>query len=134
MTRYLLDANVVLRFLRDDDATLSPRAAALFSAAADGECTLVLPNVVVAECVWVLRSFYEESHERVSGALSSLVASPGIVADEPDVTIDALARMARTRLDYIDCYLAARGASADEPIASFDRDFRKFEDVRRWTS
>ena len=132
MTRYLLDANVVLRFLRDDHRTLSRRASALFESAAAGDCTIVLPAVVLAECVWVLRSFYDESHERVANVLTALVTSPGIAADEPEVTVDALARMAAHRLDYADCYLAARAARSDEPIASFDRDLDRFDDVRRW--
>ena len=132
MTRYLLDANVVLRFLRDDHPTLSRRASSLFESAAAGDCTIVLPTVVVAECVRVLRSFYDESGERVANVLTALVTSPGIAVDEPEVTVDALARMAANRLDYADCHLAARAARSDEPIASFDRDLDRFEDVRRW--
>ena len=80
----------------------------------------------------MLRSFYDETHARVASVLSALVSSPGVAADDPAVTSDALERMGRTRLDYVDCYLAARAASVDDVVASFDRDFRN-DDVRRWT-
>ena len=132
MTRRLLDANLVLRFLLDDHRTLSPRASALFREAAEGRCTLVLTDVVLAECVWVLRSFHEESHEQIALVLSSLVTEPGIDTEDTELIVDALERMARTRIDYVDCCLAARAARADVPIASFDRDFRKFDDIRLW--
>ena len=131
MTRYLLDANLVLRFLLDDHPTLSARAATLFARAAAGECTLVLPSVIVAECVWVLRSFYDETHADIARTLSSFVTRPGISADDSALVVDALERMGRTRLDYVDCYLAARGARTGEAVASFDEDFRN-DDIVRW--
>ena len=132
MKRYLLDANLVLRFLLDDHPQLSDRAAGLFAQAAAGKCVLVLPSVVIAECVWVLRSFYETDHADVSRVLVSLVTRPGIASDEPATVVDALRRLSRTKLDYVDCYLAARAADSDDTVATFDKGFGKFDDVRLW--
>jgi len=132
MTRYLLDANLILRFLRDDQPKQSPKASALFAQAAAGECVLTIPSVVLAECVWVLRSFYKTDRKAVALALSKLISKPGVETDEPELAIDALDRLAKTNVDYVDCYLAARSAAHDDPVASFDKDFRKFKDIRRW--
>ncbi len=134
MRRYLLDANLVLRFLLNDHPELSDRAAGLFARAAAGECVLVLPSVVVAECVCVLRSFYDKSHADISRVLSSLATRRGLLSDEPALVVDALDRMARTRLDYVDCYLAARAADADDTVATFDKGLRKFDDIRLWAN
>ena len=132
MTRYLLDANLILRFLRDDHAELSPKARALFAQAASGDCVLLIPGVVLAECVLVLRSYYKADRELVALTLTKLISKPGVEADEPALAVEALSRMATTNADYADCYLAARSAAHDHPVASFDKDFRKFKDVRRW--
>ena len=43
MKKYLLDTNVLLRFLLDDHAELSQAAAGLFQQAADSKCLLILP-------------------------------------------------------------------------------------------
>ena len=91
-----------------------------------------MPSVIVAECVWVLRSFYDETRADIARTLSSFVTRPGIAADDPALVVDALERMGRTRLDYVDCYLAARGARTGEAMASFDGNFRKFDDIVRW--
>ena len=132
MTRYVLDANLVLRFLRDDHPTHSPQAKSLFEAASSGACVLVLPSVVLAECVWVLGSHYGVSAARISQTLIAMLTKPGVKTDEPEVAIDALERMAGTGLDYVDCYLAARAVQDGHTVASFDQDFRKFKDVKRW--
>lgn len=132
MTRYLLDANLILRFLRDDHPEHSPKAKGLFAQAADGQCVLVIPVVVLAECVWVLTSFYKTERVDVALALSQLISTPGVETDDPALAIHALDRYARTHADYVDCYLASVAAMNDEPVASFDKDFRKFKDIRRW--
>ena len=132
MIRYVLDANIVLRLLRDDHPKHSSQARALFADAAAGRCELILPQVVLAECVWVLRSFYATEPAAIAEPLLTLINAPGIVADEPAVASDALRRMSTTKLDYIDCYVAARAANSQDAVASFDRDFRKFQDVRCW--
>lgn len=132
MTRYLLDANLVLRFLRDDAPKHARQAKSLFAEAAAGRCVLVLSAVVLAECVWVLRSFYEVDNAVVAETLTALIGKPGIEADEAALAVDALRRMAETGIDYADCYLAARAVSQDQPVASFDKDFHRFAEVRRW--
>ena len=121
VTRYLLDANLVLRFLRDDHPALSPRATALFASASRGDCALVLPSVVVAECVWVLRSFYDVSHARIA-ANADIAGDPTRHHRRRDRRADRCARSdgAHTpRLQSI-ATLPARGAGADEIIASFE--------------
>lgn len=42
MTKYLLDTNVLTRFLLGDHDTHSPAARKLFGEACDGKCTLIL--------------------------------------------------------------------------------------------
>lgn len=93
---------------------------------------LVLPAVILAECVWVLTSFYAADRGDIASALSQLISKPGIETEDAALSVDALALYASTSADYVDCYVAARAVRDDEPVASFDQDFRKFEGVRRW--
>ena len=53
MKKYLLDTNMLLRFLLNDHAEQSPVAARLFRQAAERECLLILTDLGVAEAVWV---------------------------------------------------------------------------------
>ena len=40
------------------------------------------------------------------------------------------ARIAGKLFDFVDCLLAATAAAEDTPVATFDREFRRFTDVR----
>ena len=129
MKTYILDANVTLRFLLADEPKQSPKAKELFALAESGQVTLRLTHVAVAELIWVLTSFYDFSHADVGTRLRGLVLHKGIEIAETEIILDALERFARVNVDFPDCYAAALGARGAMPVASYDRDFRKFPDV-----
>lgn len=78
MKRFLLDTNILLRFLLDDHAELSKKARHIFKQADQNACALVLSDVAIAEAVWVLKSFYELTRADISSQLSLLVQQEGI--------------------------------------------------------
>ncbi len=129
MKRCHVDANVVLRFLRNDDPRQSPAAKRLLAAAQADQVTLVLSAVTVAEIFYALRASYRMARADAAHLLTSLLHS-GVfeLPDEPEI-LDALARVAKINVDFGDAYLAARAVAAKEPVATFDRDFEKFADV-----
>jgi len=47
-----------------------------------------------------------------------------------EVHLDALDRYGKTGIHFVDCLIAAAAASQNVPVATFDRDFGKFTDVR----
>jgi len=48
------------------------------------------------------------------------------------VTLDALHRFKQTKLDIVDCFLAAQSAAEGDVMATFDTGFRTFTDVQLW--
>jgi predicted nucleic-acid-binding protein len=132
MTKYLLDTNVLLRFLLNDHKKPSPKARRLFRQAEAGKCQLILTEVALAEAVWVLTSFYESTRETVAESLSRLIGKSGIHCPNSVVLLDALHRFRDTKCDFLDCYLAAMSADSGHAVASFDCDFRKFPDIALW--
>ena len=130
--RRIIDTNLIVRYLVQDHPKHARTAEKLFAACDRGELVLVVLPVVLAECVFVLESFYGRSREEIGDVLRSVIASAGVEITEPAVHLDALQRYQKSRLHFVDCLLAA--AAADVPLASFDRGFRKFADVRVETS
>lgn len=90
---------------------------------------MVLP-VVLAECVFVLESFYERSRGDIATALGTLISSPGVEIHEVAIHLNALERYRKTKLHFVDCTIAATASVENTPVVSFDQDFRKFTDVR----
>jgi len=127
--RRLIDTNLIIRYLVQDHARHAKAAGKLFDACGRGEMTLVVLSVVVAECVFVLESFYKQPSTDIAQVLGSLVSNPGVELDELAMHLDALERYGKSRMHFVDCMLAATAASRRVPVATFDSDFKKFSNV-----
>lgn len=132
MIRYRLDTNVLIRFLTHDDAGQAAKTDALFKKAAEGACLLILDKIVLIEAVWVLGSVYDRPREKIAESLAKLVIKPGIRCEDAQATIDALFRYQQSKLDIVDCFLAAKSVAEGDTVATFDRGFGVFEDVQVW--
>lgn len=132
MKKYLLDTNVLLRFLLGDHEELTPIAGRLFQQAADRECLLILTGLGIAEAVWVLTSYYKIERKLVADNLAKIAVKAGVVCPELESVLDALGRFKATNCDFYDCYLAAQASASGVGIATFDKDFAKFADVQVW--
>lgn len=127
MTELWVDANILLRLLTGDPPELAQRALKLFQKAEEGEVTLKLSPIVVAEIVWVLSSFYKYSRTEIAEVLIPFATAEGIVLEEAEQVIAALNQMARVNVDFIDAFLAEIARREGETIVSFDRDFRRLD-------
>ena len=125
----VLDTNVVLRFLRKDEAQHAAAKVLLEKAAESGQ-RLVLLDVVIAEVIFVLGSFYKYPRLEIAEALSALLDHDAIGVPNAEIVHDALVRYTGTNLHFVDCYLAAMGKAADREICSFDQGLAKFGDVK----
>lgn len=131
MTTLLLDTNVLIRFVIGEPLEQAKETAALFAAAEAGKVRLTLLPMVLAESVFVLNGFYQHSRDRVAEVLSHLIASPGFHSPEQDRLLHALKLFGSTKLDFVDCYLAAASIREGKVVISFDKDFDKLGGVMR---
>lgn len=91
------------------------------AALASGE-PLLLCDVVLAECIYVLASVYEVPSARVAHLMRSVIAHPTIVTIDAPVLLRALAIYEHQRLGFADAYLAAQAeATGVREVLSFDR-------------
>jgi predicted nucleic-acid-binding protein len=128
-SRRLVDTNLIVRFLVQDHPKHARAATSLFEACDRGDLALVILPAVLAECVFVLESFYKHERADIAKVLSALIASPGIHLAEPALHLDALNHYSRGKSHFVDCVIAAHAAAAHMPVATFDTDFKKFPDV-----
>jgi predicted nucleic-acid-binding protein len=126
----LMDTNLIVHYLVQDHEQHGKAAAKLFDACDRGDLVMVLLSTILVESVFVLESFYEHRREDIASALGTLASSPGVEMDEPAIHLDALDRYRKTKAHFVDCLIAATASAKNIPVATFDRDFRKFADVR----
>ena len=132
MSTYLLDANVVLRFLTQDHPVKAKAATALFGKATNGEVTLELDPVILAEVIYTLEGYYQKSREEIANTLLQLVTSLGIDSERHGTVINALLRYKNQPVDFPDAWLASLAAERKLQAASFDKDLDRFSDVTRY--
>jgi predicted nucleic acid-binding protein len=103
--------------------------AKLFDVCDRGDLVVVELPAVLAECVFVLESFYEHPRADIAAVLVRLISSPGVEIPGMPIHLDAFDRYGKTTVHFVDCLIAATAAAENMTVASFDRDFRKFTDV-----
>jgi predicted nucleic-acid-binding protein len=102
------------------------------SAVLAGPGPLLVADLVVAECVYVLESFYEVEPERVAELMRAAIALPSIRTVDAHVLIRALALYETERLDFDEAYLVAQAETTGvAEIVSFDRSTDRVSTVSR---
>ncbi len=120
----LIDANVVLRFLVDNDTPQGRAAQRLFQQIEQGDAQALLPECIVFEIVYVLEKYYAIPRDRIAAILSTLLAAPNLTVPDAPALLLALVTYGSTRFDLADCYLSALVSLGHaEGVYSFDRDF-----------
>jgi len=123
-----LDTNVLIRHLTGDPPGQARRATAFLEQADE----LLLPDVILAEVVYVLESFYEVERRRVAELARAIVGFSAVVVVDKAPILRALEVYEVERLDFAEAYLVAIAeASGVGAIASFDRTIDRLPTVRR---
>jgi predicted nucleic-acid-binding protein len=93
---------------------------------------LLLADLVLAECVYVLESFYELDRERVATLMRATIGHPTIETVDPPSLLRALEVYETERLDFAEAYLVAQAeTTAVGEIVSFDRAIDRVTTVTR---
>jgi predicted nucleic-acid-binding protein len=93
---------------------------------------LLLADLVLAECVYVLESFYELERERVATLMRATIGHPPIETVDPSTLLRALEVYELQRLDFAEAYLVAQAeATGVGEIASYDRAIDRATTVTR---
>jgi predicted nucleic-acid-binding protein len=102
------------------------------TAALAGEAKLLLTDVVVAECVYVLESYYRVERAQVAEQMRSAIALPSIVTTDASLLLRSLQLYELERLDFADTYLVASAEAGSAAILSFDRAIDRVQTVARF--
>ncbi|MBW2006127.1 MAG: PIN domain-containing protein [Deltaproteobacteria bacterium] len=125
---YLIDTNVVLRYLLGDHAELSPRAEAFMADLSEGAKNAEILDIVIVEYVYVMEKYYEIPKSEIVEKLSGILNFSGIVNPDRSEILEALLKYENSNIDIVDCILAAR-SSPEKVVISFDRDMEKLKAV-----
>ena len=127
MTSFV-DTNVLVRHLTGDPPAMAERATAFLAA----ESELYVADLIVAETISVLESFYKAPREQIADSMRSLVAMRSMITVDPALSLRAIEVYEVERLDFAEAYLVACAESTGiGRVASFDRTIDRVATVER---
>lgn len=93
---------------------------------------MLLTDLVLAECVYVLESFYEVERVRVAELMRSAISLPRVKTVDPASLLRALEVYEIERLDFAEAYLVAQAeATGVGEVLSFDRSIDRVDTITR---
>jgi len=123
-----VDTNVLVRHLVGDPPAMAARATAYLGSATE----LLVADLVVAETVYVLESFYEVSRQTIAMSMRSLLALDSVVVVDAPLLHRSIEIYEHDRLDFAEAYLVASAESSGVgAVASFDRSIDRVSTVER---
>jgi predicted nucleic acid-binding protein len=132
MKHACIDANVIIRLITDEPPEMAEEAEHLFASVDQGEITLFVADVVVAEVVWVLKSFYGFSPAEISTLLVEFLSHDGLQCEDKLGLIRALSFYNEKNIDFIDALLAVQMARQKvNEVYSFDTHFDRLPGITR---
>ena len=126
--RAFIDTNIIVRHLTADPPEMGARATG-FLADVD---QLYLVDLIVAETIYVLESFYEAPRGQVAAAMRSLLSMDSVVTVDPALLLRAIEVYEVDRLDFAEAYLVACAETAGVGrVASLDQAIDRVPTVER---
>ena len=123
-----VDTNIIVRHLTGDPAEMATRATAYLAA----EPELFQADLIVAETIYVLESFYETPRDEIGNAMRSLIALRSVITVDPALLLRSLEIYEIDRIDFAEAYLVTCAESSGvNRIASFDRSIDRVGTIER---
>jgi len=116
----VIDTNIILRYLLEDNPELLRQATSIINS---GD-SIILDDVVIIECIYVLTGVYKMTKSQSSTAMSLFIKR-----DQVDYS-SSLANYyldiyAQTNLDLADCYLISLALKTKQELKTFDKQMLK---------
>ncbi|MFZ1029161.1 MAG: type II toxin-antitoxin system VapC family toxin [Limnoraphis robusta] len=129
-----LDTNVIVRFLVRDDEQQWKIANQYINEALQANEPCLINNIVLCEVVWVLRSRYKLSREKLINTLETILKANLFIFENREAVEWAIAQMKLGNADFSD-YLITRinqtyGCSE---TASFDAKLGQLKEIKNLT-
>ena len=129
---YLVDTNVLVRYLANDHEKHSPAARRLMESLKAGKLHLEIPLIAIVETIHTLRKHYRHEPEIIVTEMLKILNSPWIRLTAPAWIMDALDDFKARRASFGDACVAAEARVSGRTIASFDQGFDGMDGVRRY--
>ena len=122
----IIDTNTILRFVLKDVGSQHVEVYELIKKAKDKKIKLIIPEIVVFETYFVLKSYYEYKKETLLIVLESLLSADYFKIENNHLFMEAVKILGNSNLEFVDCFLAAKSKSLETKLFTFDNNLKKY--------
>ncbi len=122
---YLLDTNVIIRFLVGDHEEHLEKSRQIFKEIEMAKLQVEILEGVVMEAFFVLTKFYKLPKNDVIDDLKSILNMNGVINQNKTILYEALNIIENKNIDFVDALICAKSKLQGFGKLSFDEDVKK---------
>ncbi len=120
----ILDTNVLIRYATQDDPEQASQASQLIERYDLIPNSMLIPNEVIIEIVWVLDSCYQRSKDEICAFLNQMAQVDSFLFQDDDLIREAIHIYGEAQLDFADILLALLAKKKKSKLVTFDKKLR----------
>jgi len=122
---YLLDTNVIIRFLVGDNKDFLDKSKQYFEDIESSKLQVEILEGVLMEAFFVLTKFYKLSKKEVVKDLKTILALDGVINSNKTILHETLTMVETKNIDFVDALICAKSKLENYKKLSFDKDLKK---------
>jgi predicted nucleic-acid-binding protein len=122
---YLLDTNIIIRFLVGDNEEHLAKSTEYFEQIELGSMEVEILSDVLMEAFFVLTKFYKIPKAEVISDLKTILSFEGVVNKDKVILFEALSIIENKNIDFVDALICAKCKFQTYEKLSFDKDLNK---------
>jgi predicted nucleic-acid-binding protein len=122
---YLLDTNIIIRFLVGDNKEHLEKSTEYFEQIEQGSMEVEILSDVLMEAFFVLTKFYKLPKSEVISDLKTILSFEGVVNKDKVLLFEALSIIENKNVDFVDALICAKCKFQNYEKLSFDKDLNR---------
>jgi len=122
---YLLDTNIIIRFLVGDHQEHLTKSIEIFKDIESAKLQVEILDGVLMEAFFVLTKFYKLPKNEVINDLKTILAFNGVINSNKPILYETLTIIEMKNIDFVDALICAKTKLQGFGKLSFDNDLRK---------
>ncbi len=121
---YLLDTNIIIRFLVGDDENFLEKSTAYFKDIETAKLQVEILEGVLMESFFVLTKFYKLPKKDVILDLKTIISFDGVINVNKTILYETLTLVETKNIDFVDALICAKSKLQGYGKLSFDNDVK----------
>lgn len=127
MKQYLLDTNVILRYLTNDLPSQAEKVKSYLIRAKNDQISIETRKITVIEVLFQLKNWYGLGRSEAADKILTFFSPEWVILEDKSLIFEALRIYKSKNIDIVDIILHLEAMKLGKNVLTFDKDFKKFD-------